>query len=153
MFGKLWDTLKEKSNLLEQAYTEAVNMLLSDWRMYELVLRAIKEPLDDNLAKRVRTLDKDVNSEQREIRKKVYEHLSMSGSEGLLTGLILINIVIDLERIGDYTKNIGDLVEMIPGKLDFGVYDTIFVEVDNATRLIFDLTKKALENKDTQSAR
>src|SRR5690606_754546 len=51
-------------------------------------------------------LDKDVNRFERDVRRKVMTHLVVSGPADLPSDLVLINVVIDIERIGDCAKNI-----------------------------------------------
>jgi phosphate uptake regulator len=86
------------------------------------------------------------------VRKKVFEHLAISRGRDLLEGLRITSIVVDLERIGDYTKNIGELVEMMPGRLDFGDHEKVFQKVKGLALDLFDLTYKALEEKDEEKA-
>ena len=54
-------------------------------------------------------IDKSINKLEIETRKKVYEHLSINPRQDVTSSLILTTIVIDIERIGDYSKNIYEL--------------------------------------------
>ncbi|GAG00798.1 unnamed protein product [marine sediment metagenome] len=47
-------------------------------------------------------------------------HLAVTGSADLVSGLVLVSVVIDIERIGDYTKNIFDLARNHPARLTAG---------------------------------
>ena len=54
--------------------------------------------------------DKEINNYQKEVRKKVITHFSISRNiEDFPSGMVLLSIIIDVERLGDYTKNILDL--------------------------------------------
>ena len=57
---------------------------------------------------------------ERDVRRKVMTHLSLGNTSDLTAGLVLISIVIDIERIGDYSKNIHDLATVHPDKLHGG---------------------------------
>ena len=62
--------------------------------------------------------DVQVNKLEREIRKKVIAHLSLSGNTASLPYcLLLMSLVKDVERIGDYTKNLAEVLEYHPGPL------------------------------------
>jgi phosphate uptake regulator len=98
-------------------------------------------------------MDRQLNKVQQDIRKKVFEHLAVSKGQDLLSGLILTSIVIDLERIGDYSKNIGDLVNLFDGSIDLGDRrDALYLQLDRSNE-IFDLTREALAEQDKESAK
>ena len=59
-----------------------------------------------------------INAYEREVRRKVFTHLAVTGERDLHAGLVLVSVVIDIERIGDYTKNIVELALHHPDKLD-----------------------------------
>jgi phosphate uptake regulator len=48
------------------------------------------------------------------VRRKVLRYLAIAGTVDLVPGLVLTGIVIDIERIGDYTKNIAELATTYP---------------------------------------
>jgi len=62
--------------------------------------------------------DVRVNKLQRKIRKQVIVHLSMPGNQtDLPYCLLLMSLVKDVERIGDYAKELADLVNLCEGPL------------------------------------
>jgi phosphate uptake regulator len=88
----------------------------------EMTLSAGRTFLDggDGPDSRSRIYDQDVkvNKLEREIRKQVVAHLSIdSNSMDLPYCLVLIGLVKDVERIGDYAKNLAELVEIHPDPL------------------------------------
>jgi len=60
---------------------------------------------------KIYTMDIEVNKLERSIRKRVITHLSLSGSE-VEYCLLLMSIVKDAERVGDYIKNISEVSEL-----------------------------------------
>src|SRR5699024_8097710 len=50
----------------------------------------------------------------------VMTHLTISGPADLSAGLVLVSVVIDIERIGDYAKNIYGLAKSHPARLHGG---------------------------------
>ena len=47
----------------------------------------------------------------------------IGGKNDIGSGLILVSVVIDIERIGDYTKNIYDLAVQHPACLKGGTFE------------------------------
>lgn len=62
--------------------------------------------------------DVRVNQLQRQIRKQVVAHLSLSGNRpDVPYSLLLVSLVKDVERIGDYAKNLAEINDIHPGGL------------------------------------
>ena len=153
MWKELWNLLSERESLLSEAFTEAVHMLDLDREMFSKVVHALGDDLSSEELDEIRSMDRQLNKVQQDIRKKVFEHLAVSKGQDLLSGLILTSIVIDLERIGDYSKNIGDLVNLFDGSIDLGDRrDALYLQLDRSNE-IFDLTREALAEQDKESAK
>ncbi|MDJ0766826.1 MAG: PhoU domain-containing protein [Myxococcota bacterium] len=61
----------------------------------------------------VYTQDVQVNKLERKIRKQVIAHLTISGNAADLPYcLLLMSLVKDVERIGDYAKNLSEIVDI-----------------------------------------
>jgi phosphate uptake regulator len=89
---------------------------------YEMVISAGQMFFRGSASARERTdiYDRDVrvNQLQRQIRKQVVTHLSVSGNRpDVPYSLLLISLVKDVERIGDYAKNLADLNDIRAGVL------------------------------------
>jgi phosphate uptake regulator len=98
-------------------------------------------------------MDRMLNDGQRENRKKVFEYLAVSKGSDFLGGLVLTSVVIDLERTGDYTKNIGEAVCLLPAKMEFGKYDAPYQSVVSRTRELSGRTREAFASGDSAAAR
>lgn len=62
--------------------------------------------------------DVKVNQLERRIRKQIIAHLSLTGTRlDLLYCLLLISLVKDVERIGDYSKNLTEIGDFFTGPL------------------------------------
>ena len=71
--------------------------------------------------------DVRVNQLQRQIRKQVVAHLSVSGNRpDVPYSLLLVSLVKDVERIGDYAKNLAQIDDIRSGPL---VEDGITLEL------------------------
>jgi phosphate uptake regulator len=100
-------TLFKGGGLCEEAFDEAMLMLQTCEGMYRDSIRALHEKgtLVDDLYKR----DRQINRYERSVRRKIVTHMSVLSKPDINMGLVLTAIVIDIERIGDYTKNILEL--------------------------------------------
>jgi len=70
---------------------------------------------DESLKKLVYERDKSINKREREIRRKLSEHLSINPKQDVSGCLAMMSMVKDAERIGDYSKNIFDLSLLYQG--------------------------------------
>jgi len=106
MFKNLLHFWKGK-DFLSQVLEEFKSMLDDAQIMFDSVCRKLidnkKEP---GLKDKVYSIDKRVNDLQRDIRKRVIEHLSLQPSVDVPTCLLLMSVVKDAERLGDYAKNL-----------------------------------------------
>ncbi len=68
--------------------------------------------------KRLRGRDATVNAKERELRKALVRHLSVQQGLDILFSLRLMSLVKDVERIGDYGKNLFEVGELRQGEFD-----------------------------------
>ncbi|UCD17780.1 MAG: hypothetical protein JSV44_02435 [Candidatus Zixiibacteriota bacterium] len=142
-----------KENLLDQAFKTTVKMLESDEEMFHASVNSLRRLDTAELPFDIYEKDKQINKYEREVRRNVLTHLTVSDSKNVLAGLILISIVIDVERIGDYTKNIAELAAVHPERLHGGLFEQDLVEIEKPVEARFrDLTKAMLEH-DSELAR
>ena len=98
--------------LLTQATEETVNMLERTKDMYIFSLRVLMD--NEREVSDIYQLDQQLNEIQISVRRKVLEHLSISQHQDITGSLILVTIVVDIERIGDYAKNLIELAHHYP---------------------------------------
>ncbi len=101
MFKNLYDAIKKK-DMLDVSYEIMDNLHEQTYEMFKMASKcAISgEVPEEDLIK----MDKEINYMVQMIRKNVLEHFSLSSTPNLHAGLVLISLIIDYERIGDYTK-------------------------------------------------
>ena len=80
-------------------------------------------------------------------------HLAIGGKEDIGSGLILVSVVIDIERIGDYTKNIYDLAVNHPKKLNAGSLEDRIDEIEKTVFSLFEESIHTFKNQDIEKAR
>jgi len=146
----LWDLLRGKT-LLQEAFDEGLDMLLQVKYMYietnKLLFEEVKEGFDPY------SIDKQVNKREIEIREKILKHLIFGADKvDIAPALSLSSIVIDIERIGDYCKNMFELVEIYPEKLDEDSYIQKLKEMSEEISHEFDVTYLAFKEADEEKA-
>ena len=146
---------KQKSNasLVDNSFQDAFNMLEISQEMFKNVTKALIERSQVEDWEEISATDKKLNKMHRTVRKRLFEHLSLSGGKNLYSSLILLNVVNDIERIGDYNKNIADILNMIPHKLNIADYSISLDEIYQETNEFFDLTKVAFKDEDDEAAK
>jgi phosphate transport system protein len=77
----------------------------------------------------------------------------VSRDADLQASLVLVSIVIDIERIGDLTKNIVDLALQHPGKLACGSFENDMRKIETTVRTMFALLIEALPAADVAKAK
>ncbi|MFQ5607277.1 MAG: PhoU domain-containing protein, partial [Candidatus Zixiibacteriota bacterium] len=122
MFQKYF-SLWSRENLLSKAFKRTVKMLEYDREMFEAAAHALRRTNSSKTSIDIYERDKKINKYEREVRRNVLTHLSIAGKRDFVPGLSLVSIVIDVERIGDYTKNIGDLARDHPKQLQADHYE------------------------------
>lgn len=110
-FLQLW----KKSSLLNEAVEETYKMLEMTKDMYIFSLRVLMD--NEKEVSDIYKLDQELNQMQISVRRKVLEHLSINPRQDITSSLILVTIVVDIERIGDYAKNLIELAHHYPEKL------------------------------------
>lgn len=100
----------DRPGILEQTTDHFVEMIGHCQWMYQRACEALWADADvDAVKKQVYERDILVNQAERTIRKKIVEHLAIRPKDDTTYCLLLMSLVKDAERIGDYCKNLMDL--------------------------------------------
>ena len=151
MFKK-WLAIFKKDSLIDRAYLRSYKMLDITLSMYIEAKDSLRQREDSEVDLKLKDTDKEVNSYEREVRRMVFKHLSVTGTANLPQGFILISIIIDIERIGDYAKNMVELALEHPGKLHGGEFEEKIVRIEGALEDNFNLTNKCFKEGDESTA-
>ena len=150
VFKELYAAWKKKG-LLSQVMEELNSMFDEDLQMYQSSIKALFE--GNNAKVDIYEMDKEVNTYEMKIRKKVLEHLSISACQDVTDSLLLIGIARDTERIGDFCKNIYELSYLYGKPLESGKYVVRLIKATQQLEEMFELTKKAFSGNDEKAAK
>lgn len=145
--------LLSKDNLQVQALTECYEMIELCEKMVTASVDSLRNRDDAQMEENVYDMDKKLNRFERDVRRKVMTHLSLGHIGDLTSGLTLVSIVIDLERIGDYSKNIHDLARNHPKRLHGGEVEAELKEIEEAALENFSRGARAFRAGDVDEAR
>ena len=141
MFKQIFELFKSDS-LYEQALEECHEMLEIVREMFNESVKTLRQTDTAEIPIDIYAMDKKINEFERDVRRKVMTHLAVGGKEDIGSGLILVSVVIDIERMGDYTKNIYDLALNHPKKLKAGSIETTLSDMEKSTK---DFLNKAID--------
>jgi phosphate uptake regulator len=112
--------LLAKDNLQVQALSQCYEMVDICHKMVLASVESLRRRDNAEVDIDIYEMDKKLNAFERGVRRKVMTHLSLGYTADISSGLTLVSIVIDIERIGDYSKNIHDLAVNHPTRLAGG---------------------------------
>lgn len=140
-------------SLIDRAYKRSFEMLDLTHKMFLEAKNVLRNTDTNQINIDINDQDLIVNKFQREVRKDVFNHLTMAGTESLSSDLVLVSIVIDLERIGDLTKNIVEIAQGHTERLGSKLFDEKIDEIETAVTDNFGKTVEAFKNSDEELAR
>jgi phosphate uptake regulator len=152
MFEKFKELFKSE-DLLDSALQTTVTMLEFDYKMFEASRHTLRETDNARLPFDLKKTDRKINKYEREVRRNVVTHLAVSGVSDLVPGLVLVSIVIDVERIGDYTKNMYDLALDHPQRLQGGPFEKDIKILEDRVEDHFPKVIKVLREQDRDLAK
>jgi len=141
----------------QDATTEIINKYLktleTDFKMYKEAVRCLRHCDYSEMQIDIYKTDILINKSEREIRRDVLTHLVMFDKAEIPGGLTIASIVIDIERIGDYMKNIADLANLHKEKLDGGIYEDVLASIEKRIEGFFEITLQAFPESNLDLAR
>ena len=147
-------TIWNSEDSLSQAWTSSNEMLHLSHKMFTDSVNALRSGEKNKVIKSIKLRDEEINQYHRDIRKKVVTYYSVSKDvTNINSGLVLINMVVDIERVGDYTKNILDLAKYYPKKLRSEKISEDLRIIEQAVIERFQNTVNAVEEMDEIAAK
>lgn len=120
-------------------FDAAANALLGGTK-----LEAIRQDLFDT--------DKRINSAEQLIRREIVIHATVHGAASFPSCLVLMSVVKDAERVGDYAKNIFDLAELSPEQPS-GAYKDDLIRLKDEISSLMGGCREAFDAQDNELAK
>ena len=125
-----------KQPFMKKVVAEFGKMIQDDEYVFSNAWGVLEGKLShEAITKEIHEKDKSVNKREQEIRRMLLEHLSLNPGQDVSGCLVIMSLVKDAERIGDYAKNIFDLGVILKGHAKdmqyFGRLDTIHGKLEN----------------------
>ena len=137
---------------LENIESQVQRMVNDARHTFDLALNAVTGGAVETVADEIRETDRQINATEVEIRRALVVHASVHGGIDTSEVLAFMNMIKDLERIGDYNKNIFDLAEEGVSFTESPELDSILSLRDEVSSRI-SLMGEILSVRDEQRAR
>lgn len=153
MFKNLLDFWKGKD--FETQVSDEFEKMLNDCEeMFKKVCnRLLNNQEEPGLEDRIYEIDKKVNSLEKDIRKRIVEHLAVQPCVDVPACLLLMSVVKDAERLGDYSKNLLQITKFLERPIDKTKFSELFEKMDEEILTLFSVTKEAFINSDEAKAK
>jgi len=151
MFRTIFATWK-REGLLNQALNSTMKMFELVTENFDLATKELIEHLDVARAN-IYLTDQKINDYEKEVRRKVLEHLTVNPKKDLSSSLILITVVKDLERMGDYVKNIVELAIHYPKQLPEDSYTKALISIRNKLSSVLKDSMKVFNQAEVSKAK
>jgi phosphate transport system protein len=130
------------------------DMLDAGQWMFEQVSKVLtRRAAAEEIAGPLHERDHQINRLEQEIRETIVTHLSLGNDGDLGPCLVLMSVVKDAERIGDYCKNIFEVGKFYRGSFTRREYHEPLQEIQTVIHDTFQPTKEAFLNGDDESAK
>ena len=152
MFKSISSFLKG-SNFLSQALGDFKEMLDGAQEMYTQVCQKLIEGRENpSLKNDIYEIDKKINDLEKSIRKRIVGHLVLQPTVDVSACLVLMSVVKDAERLGDYCKNLHEVTELLEKPLDKKKYEELFNGIETELIEFFKETTTAFMESDEEIA-
>lgn len=133
------------SGLINEAEKMVSDMLEIAYNMFRYSMKIVieKETEKENIYE----IDQKLNSMEIDVRKKILEHLSINPSQDITPSLVLVTLVVDIERLGDYSKNLVEVSHKYPEPLK-GKYIEKIKDLELEVQKCFEDTIKIYNEQD-----
>lgn len=147
---KLWGS----GDLLSQAWDESYKMMVLSNEIFNQAIKFLREGENEETIRALKKRDTEINIFQKDVRRKVVTHYAVSQDvDDLPHGLVLLNMVENIERVGDYTKNILDLALNHPNTIKSENFSDDLRQVELEVISRFSKTLEAIHTQDEDVAR
>jgi len=154
MFDWFKNTAPGSSDGLSNMTSEFGHMLDAGRHCFDVAANALLGGTDPEVIRKdLFSTDRSINESEQQVRRHLVVHVSVHGATSLPACLVLMTVVKDAERIGDYAKNIFDLTPRAHAvSCDVSAHKDL-VELKDAISSALAKTRKAFDSQDESEAR
>jgi phosphate uptake regulator len=137
---------------LQRMRTEFGQMLDAGRHVFDAAANAFLGGTDVEVIRRdLFKTDKRINRAERQIRREIVVHASVHGAAEFPACLVLMSIVKDAERVGDYGTNLFDLAELAP-RAPEGEHREALVQLKDRISHMMATCREAFDANDKEAA-
>jgi len=97
--------------------------------------------------------DQEINRLEQELRRRIVTHLAVNGSTDAAACMVLMSVVKDAERIGDYCKNIFEVGRFYTRPFEHPEFREPLSDIREKVTALFEPTREAFKGCEAQQAR
>lgn len=136
-----------KTDPLKEMFQSLISMIEAARWMFEKAWGcAVEGKVPPEVKDGIYRRDIEVNRTERSIRRRIVEHLSVQPGVDVPACLVLMSVVKDAERVGDYCKNIMETTELMKKPLAECPFFESFDQIRKEVQGLFTKTIDALAN-------
>ena len=139
-----------KGDLIEQAVEETNQMFDNAKKVYQESFYTLKDKRDASFD--IYKVDRKINEAEKSIRRKLLENMAINPRQDIVASLVMISIIIDIERIGDYSKNMYELHDLCADRKKLKMDEDLLAQAQFLLER-FDSIKQAFLNGDESRGR
>jgi len=153
MWQKILDALTT-TDALGEMMSQLGDMLEAGQWMFERASEVLMRRMDwASSARELYARDRQINRIEQDLRERVIAYLSVGNRSGLGACLVLMSIVKDAERIGDYCKNIFEVGKFYERQYSHPQYAGPLESVRGGVLPLFQRARTAFVDSDSGLAR
>ncbi len=137
------------SPLLEESFQDLGEMVEQSRRMFDESVAGLLNNAE--ISVNLEEMDDFVDDREREIRRRVLEHLAYDPKRDMVASLVMATMVHDAERLGDYARGLSELIPLAKGPRS-GPFNQRLKDLAGRLRPLFGEAKKALQEDDAGKA-
>ncbi|MBT3180874.1 MAG: hypothetical protein HN337_00025 [Deltaproteobacteria bacterium] len=145
-------SLWHDNSALSAILKEFDEMIVNSKEMFKLSTSHLNEgEVNEKAGDTLKNMDLELNRLQMRIRRDVVTHLSVQGTGDIVPCLQLMSLTKDAERVGDYCKNIYEILSTSSNLKD----DPLLADIGGMRSKIlvwFDQTKRSFDRSDKELA-
>jgi phosphate uptake regulator len=144
MFRELINAFRRR-DLIKELFGKVAEMLdAGEWMFNQASLVLMRKTDWNQVADALYERDREVNRLEQDIRERIMTHLSLGNNSDLLPCLILISIVKDAERIGDYCKNLFEVGRFYTDAYQHPEFHEPLEEIRSQVCALFEPTRRSV---------